>query len=106
MKNQSKRRMKTPSAIAPSLAAASRATGISRQTLRAFREEMCPAFLKNGKVNLAVLDAWAAASDKRTHRDNEATMALRSRILSAQAEKLERENRRQGGQVVDKAQIA
>jgi hypothetical protein len=90
---------------AESTARASRVTGISRVTLIAWRKENCPAFKPNGRIDLHELRQWMVATDKKpTPRATRAESA-RQRLLTAQANKIEFENRVRAEEFVKKTDL-
>lgn len=91
---------------AESVAAAARATGISRQSLSGYKRAGCPAFQPDGRVNLAGLAAWLDTHGKRTSTDTAEMRAERLRILRARANRLEAENAERAGLMVARSEAA
>ena len=90
---------------AKSLAEAERLTGITRQTLSAYKKDGCQAFKPNGRISLPELESWMALNGKEAGRAPSDLMQARIRLLTAQAVKTEHDNKIRHGEMVNKAEI-
>ena len=91
---------------AKSMAEAARLIGLTRQTLSNYRKAGCEAFKDNGRVNLAELEAWMALQGREAGRLPSDLGRARVRLLKAQAERVEYENKIRLGQLVDINEIS
>lgn len=91
--------------IARNIAEAARMTGISRPTLTAYRKDGCPAIKPNGTVSLDELAEWMALHGKDAGKVPLDLAAARIRLLNAQAEKVERENKLRNDELADKREV-